>query len=193
MIICMIIKLLHLLAEESKNDTNNDEHQCHTHENTNHRRIDVLQVWRLFVLRWKQIRRFIQETTKLGNRKLTLTYPKGIKSQTNIVKQKNDVKLSKKYVKYKSTINLVKIKDTKIFIKTEYICVKNVFILQNYCIKLWMNYVSYSYKLFPVFYIICKRAIFFIFFLFYYFVPTLFKKNVVEECCWHVRNECLLY
>jgi len=37
----MLIKLIHLLAEESKNNANDDKHECHANENTDHRRIDV--------------------------------------------------------------------------------------------------------------------------------------------------------
>lgn len=36
------------LAEKSKNDANDDEHQCHANKNADHRRIDVLETGWLF-------------------------------------------------------------------------------------------------------------------------------------------------
>lgn len=43
-------KLIRLLAEESKNDANDDKHQCHANENTDHCRIDVPEAGWLFDL-----------------------------------------------------------------------------------------------------------------------------------------------
>lgn len=67
--------MVRLLAEESKNDANDDEHQCHGNENADHRWIDVREAGWLFDLGWKQIRRFAPGTAKLGTRKLNLTCP----------------------------------------------------------------------------------------------------------------------
>lgn len=80
-----LIELSRLLAEESKNDANDDKHQRHADENTDHCRIDVPEAGWLFDLGWKQIGRFAPETARLGARKLNPTCPKGIKSQTRTV------------------------------------------------------------------------------------------------------------
>lgn len=42
--------MVRLLAEESKNDANDDEHQCHGNENADHRWIDVREAGWLFDL-----------------------------------------------------------------------------------------------------------------------------------------------
>lgn len=39
-----------LLAEKPKDDADDDEHEGHTNENTNHRRIDILKIGFLFLL-----------------------------------------------------------------------------------------------------------------------------------------------
>lgn len=39
-----------LLAEKPKDDADDDEHESHTNENTNHRRIDILKIGFLFLL-----------------------------------------------------------------------------------------------------------------------------------------------
>jgi len=85
MIICNAIKVICLLAEESKNDANNDEHQCHANENADHRRIDVPEARWLFDLGWKQIYRIAPETAKLEVHKLNPTCSREIKSQTHII------------------------------------------------------------------------------------------------------------
>lgn len=41
-----------LLAEKPKDDADDDEHEGHTNENTNHRRIDILKIGFLFLLSW---------------------------------------------------------------------------------------------------------------------------------------------
>lgn len=63
--IVMLIELIRLLAEESKNDANDDKHQCHANENADHRRIDVPEAGWLFDIGWKQIGRFALGTAEL--------------------------------------------------------------------------------------------------------------------------------
>lgn len=43
-----------LLAEKPKDDADDDEHEGHTNENTDHRRIDILEIGFLFLLGCKK-------------------------------------------------------------------------------------------------------------------------------------------
>jgi len=58
------IKLFCLLAEESKNDANDNKHQCHANKNADHRRINVSEAGFLFDFGWKQIDQFAWRTRK---------------------------------------------------------------------------------------------------------------------------------
>lgn len=44
-----------LLAEKPKNDADDDEHESHTNKNTNHRRVDILEIGFFLLLGWNNI------------------------------------------------------------------------------------------------------------------------------------------
>ena len=43
-----------LLAEKPKDDADDDEHEGHTNENTDHRGIDILEIGFFLLLGWKE-------------------------------------------------------------------------------------------------------------------------------------------